>query len=617
MTCLYSLISEITITGSATVLLILFAAALGFQTSATLTKLAKAELITKTVKIAFFWSLIPLFLNLTSEFVPVDFGFYWFAIGSLPVWLTLNMDSYSVVFLPVALYVTWSILDFAQWYMKEDPNIDQFFKFLLIFLISMIILVTSNNLFMLFIGWEGVGIMSFLLISWWFARPDANTAALQAVMYNRAADLGLIAFMAWTMFTTGSWEFNEIFMYLYDHPATAPGLMLIVAAAGKSAQFGLHPWLPSAMEGPTPVSALLHSSTMVVAGIFLLIRLHPVIAATPTAMTVCLCLGALTTLFTAACALTQNDIKKIIAFSTSSQLGLMMVTVGLGHPNLAFLHICTHAFFKAMLFICSGSIIHSLDNEQDIRKMGGMFHLIPLTSSCITLGSLALVGTPFLSGFYSKDAIIEALNTSNLNAWALALTLLATSFTAVYSLRIAYYVLTGKPRFIPLPPVDESDDHLKKALIRLAMGSLFFGYLIINTLPPMLTPVLTMPTSAKMAAIVVTLLGLGLGFLVSWANSSQARAYPRLRSHFTTLLGFFPSIVHRYIPKSALTLGQLISHQLVDQIWLKLAGPDALSKSNASTSKYINSIQRGVIKLHLMTFIASMAMMLLIFYFIT
>nr|YP_008993087.1 NADH dehydrogenase subunit 5 [Paraplagusia blochii]AFB71270.1 NADH dehydrogenase subunit 5 [Paraplagusia blochii] len=566
-------------------------------------KLCKAQFVMHTVKLAFIISLLPLFLFLATETQCVTNTWKWFQIASFTVSVSIKIDFYTVIFTPVALYVTWSILQFALWYMEKDPNIDRFFKYLLVFLASMIILVTANNLFLLFIGWEGVGIMSFLLISWWFARPDANTAALQAVLYNRAGDLGMFITMAWLMSSSNSWELDDIFINLSNNNLTVPALALVLAAAGKSAQFGLHPWLPSAMEGPTPVSALLHSSTMVVAGVFLLIRMYPVLEKSPTAMSACLCLGAITTLFTAGCALTQNDIKKIIAFSTSSQLGLMMVTIGLGQPHLAFLHICTHAFFKAMLFMCSGVIIHSLDNEQDIRKMGGMFSLTPVASSCITLGSLALTGTPYLSGFYSKDAIIEALNTSNINAWALALTLLATSLTAVYSLRIVYYVLAGHPKFIPFPPISENNPNLINALMRLAIGSLIFGQLITLTLPPQTVPTLTMSLTTKTTAILITLAGLGIGYMLSLANSTQAKPLPSLRPYFTTLLGFFPAITHRWVPAFMLAMGQLMSHQLVDQVWLKLMGPEALSKSSRSMSKYISTLNQGVIKLHLLTFI--------------
>nr|YP_004123554.1 NADH dehydrogenase subunit 5 [Cynoglossus abbreviatus]ACT80253.1 NADH dehydrogenase subunit 5 [Cynoglossus abbreviatus] len=595
-------IAEIIISSLMSMTLMLLMGILGLPIIIHNTKYDKATFTMKAVKMAFLWSLLPASLLIITGTDYTINTWEWFHISTFTIYTSVKIDYYAAVFLPVALYVTWSILQFALWYMEKDHNIDQFFKYLLIFLISMIILVTANNLFQLFIGWEGVGIMSFLLISWWFGRPDANSAALQAVLYNRAGDLGLFIMMAWTMASTNSWELDNIFFHSQDQNMNIPALALILAAAGKSAQFGLHPWLPSAMEGPTPVSALLHSSTMVVAGIFLLIRFYPLIEQSKMAMSTCLWLGSLTTLFTAACALTQNDIKKIIAFSTSSQLGFMMVTIGLGQPRLAFLHICTHAFFKAMLFMCSGVIIHCLKNEQDIRKMGGMYFLTPLTASCITLGSLALTGTPFLSGFYSKDAIIEALNSSHLNACALSLTLIATSFTAIYSLRILYYVLAGQPRFNPLSPINENDPNLNASLMRLAVGSLIFGQFITMSLPPKTTSVLTLTPTIKMAAVLVTLAGLAVALLLTQCDSLHKKLWSQFQPPFTTLLGFFPLTIHRLLPKLTLYVGHLVSSQLIDQTWFKLLGPKAILKSSMSFSKYINTIQLGLIKLHLMSF---------------
>nr|WRI60533.1 NADH dehydrogenase subunit 5 [Hylomys dorsalis] len=557
-----------------------------------------------TVASAFFLSLIPLTIFIMSNQESVIIYWNWITVHNICISINLKLDYLSIFFMPVALYVTWSILEFSMWYMHSDPNIDKFFKFLLLFLITMIILVTANNMFQLFIGWEGVGVMSFLLIGWWYGRTDANTAALQAILYNRIGDMGFILSMAWFIINLNTWELSQILLLSTNNMIPLFGLLL--AASAKSAQFGLHPWLPSAMEGPTPVSALLHSSTMVVAGVFLLVRFHPIIQSNKIIQSMILCIGALTTLYAALCALTQNDIKKIVAFSTSSQLGLMMVTIGINQPYLAFLHICTHAFFKAMLFMCSGSIIHNLNDEQDIRKMGGLFKMLPFTSSSLITGSLALTGMPFLTGFYSKDLIIESLNTSMTNAWALLLTLIATSLTAVYSTRIIFFSLLNQPRFYTFNLMNENNPSLINPIKRLLLGSIFTGFIFSTCITPTSTPQMTMPIFLKLCALIITIIGFTLALELSmYTYKFKTLSPPSTNMLFSNQLGYFSTIIHRLPVSLNLSMNQNLMTTRTDLTLLEMTMPKFVSNIQVKMTLMITN-QKGMIKLYFMSFLLTL-----------
>nr|YP_010703021.1 NADH dehydrogenase subunit 5 [Coluber constrictor]WCO10300.1 NADH dehydrogenase subunit 5 [Coluber constrictor]WCO10313.1 NADH dehydrogenase subunit 5 [Coluber constrictor]WCO10326.1 NADH dehydrogenase subunit 5 [Coluber constrictor]WCO10339.1 NADH dehydrogenase subunit 5 [Coluber constrictor]WCO10352.1 NADH dehydrogenase subunit 5 [Coluber constrictor] len=518
--------------------------------------------------------------------------------------ISLTLDTASLLFIPITLFITWSITEFSSWYMATDPHTNKFIKYLLMFLITMLMIITANNMYQLFIGWEGVGIMSFLLIGWWYGRQDANTAALQAIIYNRIGDIGLIMTTAWLM-TSSSINMQELIIQ-HETANIIPMAGLLAAATGKSAQFGLHPWLPSAMEGPTPVSALLHSSTMVVAGVFLLIRLHPILCNNKIMMTSCLMLGATTTMFAAAAATTHLDIKKIIALSTTSQLGLMMTMIGLNQPNLALLHMIIHSFFKALLFLCSGSFIHNLNNEQDIRMMGGLLKTAPMTSSFLTIANLSLMGTPFLSGFYSKDTIIETLTNSHTNSWAIMITVMATILSACYSTKIMMTTLTKYPR--TRHNTHKETKTIINPLTRLMVMSILAGTMMkISTLQT--TTMTTMPKTIKLMALTATMLGVMLSIDLSYTTQHLKPKKYNKHNLFFNQLAFF-NIPHRFITMNTLKISQQTSTELMDLWTLENWGPKGLSNTLIPLI-HLSTQQKNMIKNYMTMFTMTMVMILL------
>nr|YP_009545852.1 NADH dehydrogenase subunit 5 [Ophioceres incipiens]AYO99644.1 NADH dehydrogenase subunit 5 [Ophioceres incipiens] len=522
----------------------------------------------------------------------VVFKLYWFSNSLSGFSFSFLLDPPAIFFSTAALIVTWSIVEFSHYYMTKDQNKQAFYNTLILFLFFMLILVSSNSLFLLFIGWEGVGILSFTLIGWWFTRSEANSAAIQAIIYNRIGDSGFILFLGYSALYLNSWDLNEV-LFINNSSLLPPWAILgiIIAAAGKSAQFGLHPWLPSAMEGPTPVSALLHSSTMVVAGVFLLFRTYPLLTAYNWALPLISLLGALTALFAASIALTQYDIKKIIAYSTTSQLGLMIVAIGLSAPNLALFHICTHAFFKALLFLCSGNTIHSLNNEQDIRKISSTAQYLPFTASCITIGSLALSGLPFLAGYYSKDLILETCQNSISNSVSVVFSFCATLITALYSFRMISFINTYPCTTNNSAPISEENHNLIMPLLRLILGIFVAGWLLSNAL--FNEELISLPILNKTLPLLLILLASTYIFNNLTLNGPN-NFYLYIKT-FLNNLWFFPLITHNVFFYKTFQNSLNGVLRSLDQGWTSIIGPTSISTSLISITNIFHKSQTGII----------------------
>ncbi len=417
----------------------------------------------------------------------------WVDAGSFHVSWALRYDALSAVMVAMVTFVATLIHIYSVGYMSHDNSVPRFFSYLSLFSFAMLMLVTADNLLQLFFGWEGVGLASYLLIGFWYDRPSACAAAMKAFIVNRIGDLGFAVGIALVFFTFGSIEFGTVFSGIQAHmDATyhvlghtwrayeVIGILLFIGAMGKSAQIGLHVWLPDAMEGPTPVSALIHAATMVTAGVFLMARFSPLLDYAPGALSFVTFIGATTALFAATIGCVQNDIKRVIAYSTCSQLGYMFVAAGVGAYQASVFHLLTHAFFKALLFLTAGSVIHAMSDEQDMRRMGGIWRMIPFTYAMMWIGNLALGGVFPFAGYYSKDAILEAAWAShtNIGHYGFWCTLIAAFLTAFYSWRLLIMTFHGKPRadHHVMAHVHESAPVMLVPLLVLAIGAVVAGF---------------------------------------------------------------------------------------------------------------------------------------------
>ena len=417
----------------------------------------------------------------------------WIVSGDFDASWALRYDTLTAVMLIVVTGVSSCVHIYSMGYMHHDPARGRFMAYLSLFTFAMLMLVTADNLVQLFFGWEGVGVASYLLIGFWYHKESAHTAAMKAFVVNRVGDFGFALGILAVFALFGTVQFDEIFklapamadtqiMFLgLSVPALElVSILLFIGAMGKSAQLGLHTWLPDAMEGPTPVSALIHAATMVTAGVFMVCRLSPVIEYAPVALDIITIVGALTAIFAATVGMTQFDIKRVIAYSTCSQLGYMFFAAGVSAYPAAMFHLTTHAFFKALLFLGAGSVIHALSDEQDLRKMGGIWRQVPVTYAMMWIGSLALAGFPFFAGFYSKDMILEAAFAAHTGVGQLAFWLgcAAALLTAFYSWRLLIMAFHGTPRASAdvMSHVHESPKVMLLPLVPLALGAIFAGF---------------------------------------------------------------------------------------------------------------------------------------------
>ena len=553
----------------------------------------------------------------------------WLSSGDLQASWALKIDQLSVVMMCVVTIVSSCVHVYSIGYMSHDKCKARFMSYLSLFTFAMMMLVTSDNLIQLFFGWEGVGVASYLLIGFWNHKDSANAASIKAFLVNRVGDFGLALGIFAAFFVFGTVEFGALFdkaaehkdtmmnFFGYElHAMTVICLLLFMGAMGKSAQLGLHTWLPDAMEGPTPVSALIHAATMVTAGVFLVARLSPLFEYAPTALMVVTVVGGLTAFVAATIGMTQFDIKRVIAYSTMSQLGYMFFALGVSAYGAAIFHLMTHAFFKALLFLGAGSVIHAMSDEQDMRKMGGIWKKIPTTYVLMWIGSLALAGVPFFAGYYSKDMILEAVWADHtwFGNFAFWLGIAAALMTAFYSARLLFMTFHGEPRASKkvMSHIHESPSVMLTPLMILAAGALFAGYVFYEAFVghhPMWGHSLLIlegnntveaahhvPYWVKKLPVVMGVLGLVLGWVFYNRFTNLPSVSTKIFKPIHTLLfnkWFFDELYNKLWVQPALWFGRLFwksDKNVVDGL-----GPDGVAKTSLNIAGLLSRFQSGYV----------------------
>jgi NADH-ubiquinone oxidoreductase chain 5 len=561
---------------------------------------------------------IPVLINLFKWIVTEEFNILWI----------FQFDSLTVSMLIPVLIISSLVHIYSIGYMNNDPHNQRFFSYLSLFTFMMIILVTANNYLLMFVGWEGVGVCSYLLVNFWFTRIAANQSSISAFLTNRVGDCFLTIGMFTILWSLGSLDYNIIFSlvpYINENVIIIIGICLLIGAMAKSSQVGLHVWLPMAMEGPTPVSALIHAATMVTAGVYLLMRSSSLIEYSSTILLLCLWLGAITTVFSSLIGLFQQDIKKVIAYSTMSQLGMMVIAVGLSSYNIALFHLINHAFYKGLLFLGAGAVIHAIADNQDFRKYGGLISFLPLSYSVILIASLSLIAFPFMTGFYSKDFLLEsAYSQYSFSSTAVyTIAVIGAIFTTLYSVKVLYLTFLSNPNgsITYYKYVHENDMFISLPLIILAIFSIFFGFItkeifiglgsnFFSDNSIFIHPIheLTIDTEFSITPLLkllpfifsISFIILALIFSEFLSESLINFKLSRLGYYIFGLLNqrfLIELFYNTYITNLVLNLGGQTT-KILDKGSIELLGPSGLEKALIKLSKSINSLSISVIPIY-------------------